>query len=328
MMGIDQAEFSRPLRALTPKSMASAGALGGETFSLASDPLLEALSDQNVQSSAGHPSMRLTGGPKLKTDLTTSAIRPATAPETQSERFMADTFPLTQMLPPKRSLPFAHDAKPSARPNVETSEALQQADHQAAVPAEAKVEVTKPKSKATTSRAKKPTPASKASRTQPVRSKKKQEPEKKEAPSAEVKQKEEVKKKPVKRARSTSPFADEIDIPKKTSLNITTNIEEEPANASSKAADADSKPSRDPKKTIDPAEFLTTLDKWVRKFNDIPVPQPPKTSKDTLAEYAAKSDEDRHEAIEDLICECLEDEHFATLAKDVENSWTRIGLGF
>ena len=73
---------------------------------------------------------------------------------------------------------------------------------------------------------------------------------------------------------------------------------------------------------------MTAVDGWVRKYHDIPVPTRPQTSKDLLAEYASRSDEERAKVLDDMICDCLEDENFHKLVKDVENSWRRIGLGF
>lgn len=76
-------------------------------------------------------------------------------------------------------------------------------------------------------------------------------------------------------------------------------------------------------------DLLDTIDNFMRKYHDLPAPgPPPQTAKEHLAEYAAQSDEERAKAIENKICECLNDENFWKLMDDVEGSWKRIGLGF
>ena len=79
---------------------------------------------------------------------------------------------------------------------------------------------------------------------------------------------------------------------------------------------------------IKPAELLDSLHGWIQKYHHLPAPEPPKTSKDHLAEYAKHSDEERAKAIDKLICDCLQDENFHKLVEDLEGTWRRIGLGF
>ncbi len=79
---------------------------------------------------------------------------------------------------------------------------------------------------------------------------------------------------------------------------------------------------------IAPTEFLDSLDGWIRKYENLPAPKPPQTAKEQLAKYAKHSDEDRAKAIDNMICECLEDENFIKLVEDVEGAWRRIGLDF
>ncbi|KAL8789718.1 MAG: hypothetical protein Q9213_000968 [Squamulea squamosa] len=85
---------------------------------------------------------------------------------------------------------------------------------------------------------------------------------------------------------------------------------------------------------ISPEEYMTRLDHWIRKYQDLPAPTPKATAipsstdKENLAAYAAQTEEERLAALDTMICECLEDENFATLVADVEKSWKRIALGF
>lgn len=80
--------------------------------------------------------------------------------------------------------------------------------------------------------------------------------------------------------------------------------------------------------SITPAEYLDSLDGWIRKYHNLPALKAPQTAKGQLAEYAKQNDEDRAKAIDNMICDCLEDENFIKLVEDVEGAWRRIGLGF
>lgn len=81
---------------------------------------------------------------------------------------------------------------------------------------------------------------------------------------------------------------------------------------------------------ISPAEFMSRLDAWVREYQHLPAPKPRDLiaeNRNNLAAYAAQPREERMAIIDDLICECLGDESFVKLLEDVEQSWRRIGLG-
>ena len=78
---------------------------------------------------------------------------------------------------------------------------------------------------------------------------------------------------------------------------------------------------------ISPAEYVDSLEGWVRIHQDLPVSMSPANAKDQFAEYASKSDEERAKIIDNMICECLQDENFGKFADDVEGHWKRICLG-
>ncbi|KAK4696902.1 hypothetical protein P7C71_g1097, partial [Lecanoromycetidae sp. Uapishka_2] len=78
---------------------------------------------------------------------------------------------------------------------------------------------------------------------------------------------------------------------------------------------------------ITPAEYLDSLEGWIRKYHNLPAPEPAQTAKDQLAEYAKQSNEDRAKILDDMICDSLGDENFIKLVEDVEGAWRRIGLG-
>lgn len=80
---------------------------------------------------------------------------------------------------------------------------------------------------------------------------------------------------------------------------------------------------------------MQRLDHWVRKYHDqIPAPAPKPvaipatTNQESLAAYAAQPESERLAALDEMICDCLEDENFVKLCEDVEKSWKRVGLGF
>ena len=83
---------------------------------------------------------------------------------------------------------------------------------------------------------------------------------------------------------------------------------------------------------IGPEEYMDRLDHWVRKYQDLPAPKPvvkpTSTDTDPLAAYAVQPEDKRLEALDNMICDYLDDENFVQLVEDVDNSWRRIGLGF
>ncbi|KAL8662299.1 MAG: hypothetical protein Q9202_004827 [Teloschistes flavicans] len=87
--------------------------------------------------------------------------------------------------------------------------------------------------------------------------------------------------------------------------------------------------------TLSPEDYMSRLDHWVRKYHDLPAPAPKpavtlpsSTEKEQLAAYAAQPEEERLKVLDAMICEYLEDENFVKLVEDVQMTWKRIGLGF
>ncbi|KAG8532857.1 uncharacterized protein KY384_002735 [Bacidia gigantensis] len=78
-------------------------------------------------------------------------------------------------------------------------------------------------------------------------------------------------------------------------------------------------------------ECLDRLEHWIRKHHDLPALQPTMTDqerdRERLAHYAAQPDEERLRIMDNMICECLEDDNFLSLLKDVERTWRRTALG-
>ncbi|MCJ1463892.1 hypothetical protein MMC07_002501 [Pseudocyphellaria aurata] len=78
---------------------------------------------------------------------------------------------------------------------------------------------------------------------------------------------------------------------------------------------------------VEPAEIMARLDSWVREYQHLPAPRPMEPTSENLTKYAAQSKEERMTIIDDMICECLGDENFVKLVEDVRQSWRRIGMG-
>lgn len=75
---------------------------------------------------------------------------------------------------------------------------------------------------------------------------------------------------------------------------------------------------------VDPSsEHPTPIEAGISK----PATGPPLTANNSLAAYAAQSDEHRLAAVDTFLCQNLMDDDFLKLCEDVERSWRRIGLG-
>lgn len=265
---------------------------------------------------------------------------PSSAPETYSERSELPVISLSQMLPPKRALPF-----PTKNIKATSSDSdVATATPSQASPADSTTIVTsttKRKSRVTVPRVKK------AAATKRVRGRKTTE-------KSTVAQAARLNETPISSETICVPATPEAAPPSRKIVS--------PISPSSprRPADNDSGPtSTEPAKpaerlptvpdhhqpfadcdSVEPADFMSRLDTWVRKYHQsLPTPRPPAqpavassssplaTANDTLALFAAQSKEERTAAIDEMICEYLGDPSFAKLVQDVEDSWKRIGLG-
>ena len=277
-------------------------------------------------------------------------IRPTSAPETQSERATVDSFQLSQMLPPKRELPFPEKKEKSPIQDAETP-CSPEAQQPAKKNTTAKAAISKksaaktPRPKATKIKAAKGSslkdkaPSSSAPKFYAKTLLEKEHPE--NAPSSSAPPSINPPHNPS--ARAVSPICDDL-APLSSPQTLAASRKGPMSGLSSSASNVrhgqkPNKPSSPTKErqaqlpnpvllSINAEELLSSVDTWIRKYHDLPAPKPPQTAKDHLAVYAAQSDEDRAKAIDNLICECLQDENFGKLVEDVEGAWRRIGLGF
>lgn len=234
--------------------------------------------------------------------------RPAYAPpNTSAELCDAAPSSLSQMLPPRRVLPF-----PQKKPKPTTPEPEEDSPSpkEAVAAKDSNTLIAKPRARRVKKRAK-------------ITSKVLNLPE-----SADKSPMPKTKARP----NAISPIS--LSSPKAPQTQITSKINSNKTNKSVSTADpsASSPHIAQPTNRLDsvePAEFMSRLDTWVRRYHDLPAPKPREAAgMNDLAAYAAQPKEDRLKVLDDMICECLEDENFVTLVTDVEESWRRIGLGF
>ena len=345
LIGIDQGAFSKSINGQlqTPALSAYAGSTAWRTpFQPYTDSQRFALVPP-LATALGEGSTSACQGDGENPFLVKS--RPASAPVPQSEAILADSMNLNHMFPPRRELPFPTKAAPVAADDNIPSQDKAQEPTPEKVKGPVKKETSK-KSRAkaapSKSRPKKPpqprlTPRPAAARPPAKRAPRKTTVSKKTAatpltdPSVD-----QIEETPRKEVKVSSPFVDEEPTistaskapqaqPSKPEERRTkTVIEESPAEANMSLAE----PSKATAADITPDELMTSLDTWIRKFQNLPVPQPANNLTDALAEYASKDDQERARVINNMICDCLENENFGKLVADVENTWMRIGLGF
>ncbi|KAL8904253.1 MAG: hypothetical protein Q9171_007116 [Xanthocarpia ochracea] len=240
--------------------------------------------------------------------------RPATAPLT-----------LTQLMPPRRELPFAREPPGLKAPSdiVTIDETSQKAAKKPASRAKPK---PKPKPRKQPSQ-----PPSSSAKPRPASSKR----------SSAIQQTTLVATDEPSPVVDTTPIATSdipvLPTPSPTKSTISNHVLTDISANKPPTRSKNTPPpfSHTNTEDISPEEYMTRLDHWVRKYQDLPTTNPkrptalpPSTDKDQMAAYSAQTEEERLEALDNMICECLEDENFATLVADVEKSWKRIGLGF
>ena len=105
----------------------------------------------------------------------------------------------------------------------------------------------------------------------------------------------------------------------------TANAQNAPPQPTSLSQAADSSK---PRFMVEPDEIIASMDTWIRRYHDLPMPVPPPAPESSLKDYLSRSDEERLKYIDGKILEYLQDENFPKLCEDMESSWRRLGLGF
>ncbi|KAL9047005.1 MAG: hypothetical protein Q9214_000313 [Letrouitia sp. 1 TL-2023] len=102
------------------------------------------------------------------------------------------------------------------------------------------------------------------------------------------------------------------------------------ASPSKPVATLEAKSQTEPFANISPEEYMDRLNGWVRKCRAFPTSISPQMldDREQLAKFSALPDDERLKVIDDMIVQCLDDENFVKLVEDVERCWKRIGLGF
>ena len=276
--------------------------------------------------------------------------RPTSAPQTQTmaQDFLTDDVSLSQMLPPKRVLPFPEIQKKPAGGD-DGAVAAEEQNPEPTVSNIVKAQTAKRttgranniRAKSSGRKASLPTPEPSSSAPKP-RSRKKAAAKKdfETVPPSSAPLRGNSSRKPS--SREVSPISETAypsspPIAKATKKRPLIPLEDMetnkrrpqvPERPSSPTVEQQKGPLGSAFSDIKPAELLDSLHGWIQKYRHLPAPEPPKTSKDHLADYAKHSDEERAKAIDKLICDCLQDENFHKLVEDLEGTWRRIGLGF
>lgn len=276
--------------------------------------------------------------------------RPTSAPQTQTvaQRLLTDEFTLSEVLPPKRVLPFP-EIKEKPAGSDDGPVPAEERNPEPAGSEKTKTQTAKRTTgRANNARAKSlgrkaslPTPEPSSSAPKP-RSRKKAgvKNDSETAPSSSAPLRITSTRKPS--SREVSPISETAypsspPVAKPTKKRPLTSLENNetnkrraqlPEKSSSLPVEQQKGPLGSALSDVKPAELLDSLHGWIQKYHHLPAPEPPRTSKDHLAEYAKHSDAERAKAIDKLICDCLEDENFYKLVEDLEGTWRRIGLGF
>lgn len=296
------------------------------------------------------PTTKMISSPEFTTQATTSReneIRPtSSAPEPYRDRSSTAPLSLSQMLPPKRVLPFpAKLTKPTTpTPNIEEAIYSNSHDLTAAITSPAKEIKTITKLAASTEALATKMPERIAENGQ-------QQPETAEGPNSG--EPTDISSTAQALLEASEPGSTKVPPKTKTTLKGRAKATRKPRKSavpktrSKPAATGCSTRSSSPKRSlppptreqpsrnlfgdeIAPAEFMTRLDAWVREFQDLPAPKPRdliEGNMNNLAAYAVQTRDERMAIIDDMICECLEDKNFVKLLEDVDQSWRRIGLG-
>ena len=276
--------------------------------------------------------------------------RPTSAPQTQTlaQHLLTDDVTLSQVLPPKRVLPFPEIKEKPAGGDDGAAPAEEQ-NPEPAISDKAKTQTAKrttgrannARAKSSGRKASLPTPEPSSSAPKPrARKKAAAKKDSETAPPSSAPLRATSSRKPS--SREVSPISETAypsspPVAKATKKRPLIPLENNETNK--RRAQLPDRPSSLPVEQqkgplgsafsdMKPAELLDSLHGWIQKYHHLPAPEPPKTSKDHLAEYAKHSDEQRAKAIDKLICDCLQDENFHKLVEDLEGTWRRIGLGF
>ena len=268
--------------------------------------------------------------------------RPATAPIPMGTSIET----LTQILPPKRALPFLKPGptKPAPEPEPELEAMPEQEPEPEPDPA------AKPVKPATAKKTWKKAPSkTKKTPTVPVPSPAVEVPPVKSAkPAAQSvtidSAAETIVPEPKPKPKSTKPRAKRVTAVRKLPAKyVSVGTQTSPPRSLPPTTQQLQPPIPEPAPahTSAPApgptvatEWMEAVELFIREHKDRPAPSPYRSSPapaakpvSDLAEYAARPGEERRNAIDDMILELIMDDNFATLCQDIEGCWRRVELG-
>ena len=316
--GLNQDEFSRPISASSRSTLESFGSTttASAVSTAAELPMKSSLLPSPVFNGTYQP-------------YGSFQVQPMSASEqTPTERDYNHPLPLSQMLPPKRILPFPEKA-------VQPSKAALQDDQSKEIPT-----TTKPKVRRQTKR--------RVQSAKPRKSKAKAETETNPSDSLVLTLKLPEDSARVNAPSSSAPFrvtlSDMEAIPPSSQLPAPPSIDsrkrsltdpsafqpnkqtrtEAPTIVSEHIPQAQRPQAANPRIDIGSPELLESIDKVMRKYHNLPAPKPPQTAKEQLAEFAALNEDDKLKAIDNMILECLQDENFGILMDTLELAEDRV----
>lgn len=343
--GLDQDEFSRPISALSRPTLDVSG------------------------STTAVSAMAVVAKPRTKSGLLPSPVfngtyepfgsfqvRPVSAPEQiQTQRNYSNTLPLSQMLPPERTLPFPEKKIHPFRRDEATSQEEPSQEKPATTKTNASKQ-TKPRAqpaKPRKSRAKigaetissDPLAPSSPLNYQPPKTLATAKVPSSSAPprvstpeSQAIPSSSDPLALSIPKSRKRALTEQSVNQPNKRQAQTVSDTATKTIRETLTAAVPEHGPREQRPQDIDPLitttvdtsdqDLLGRVDDLVRSFRDVPAPtSEPRTAKDYLAKYAAHCDEDRAKAIDNYMCECIKNDDFWKLMDDVEGSWKRLGFG-
>ena len=317
--GLNQDEFSRPISASSRSTLDSFGSTttASAVSTAAELPMKSSLLPSPVFNGTYEP-------------FGSFQVQPMSASEqTPTEREYTHPLPLSQMLPPKRILPFSEKAVQSfkaALPEEQSKEMPTTTKFKVKRQIKRRAQSAKPrKSGAKAEAESNPSDSLVLTLKLPERS------VRVNAPSSSA---------PSRITPSSQPRAPPSIDSRKRPLTDLSIIQPNKQTRTESVIDATTEaprtasehpPQAQPPQTahrlvnIGSPELLDSIDKLMRKYHDLPAPKPaPQTAKEQLADFAALNEEDRLKTVDKMILECLQDENFGILMDTLDLAEDRV----
>ena len=324
--GLNQDEFSRPISASSRSTLESFGSTttASAVSTAAELPMKSSLLPSPVFNGTYQP-------------FSSFQVQPMSASEqTPTEREYIHPLPLSQMLPPKRILPFPEKAGQSSKVALPDDQSKETTTTKPKVRRQTKcrAQSAKPrKSRAKAEAATNPSDSLVLTLKLPESSARVNTPSS-SAPSrvtsTEMKAippSSQLPAPPSLDSRKRSLTDQSIIQPNKQTRTETVKYAtaEAPTIAPEQPLQAQPPEAAYPLIDMGSPELLESIDKLMRKYHDLPAPKPPpQTAKEQLADFAALKEEDRLKTVDKIILECLQDGNFGILMDTLDLAEDRV----